>query len=74
MAVKEGARYRVGAGADQYSGGYGPEVYAGTPVSGTFGAGTLEKGGLVINTTDGKLFVNTGSKATPTWTVVGSQS
>jgi hypothetical protein len=74
MAVKEGARYRSGAAAGQYAGGWGIEVYAGTPVSGTFGAGTLEKGGLVINSDTGKLFINTGTKATPTWTVVGGQS
>jgi hypothetical protein len=74
MAVKEGARYRSAGVAGQYSGGYGPEIYAGTPVSGTFGAGTLEKGALVINSATGKLFINTGTKVAPTWTVVGSQS
>lgn len=34
----------------------------------------LPKGGLVIDTTNGKLYINTGSSAAPTWTVVGSQS
>lgn len=29
---------------------------------------------LLINITTGKLYINTGTKASPTWTVVGSQS
>jgi hypothetical protein len=32
------------------------------------------KGGLMTDTTNGKLYINTGSDTTPTWTVVGSQS
>lgn len=32
------------------------------------------KGGLLVDTTNGKLYINTGSDTTPTWTVVGSQS
>lgn len=32
------------------------------------------KGALVIDTTNAKLYVNTGTALVPTWTVVGSQS
>lgn len=32
------------------------------------------KGGRLIDTTNGKLYINTGSALSPTWTVVGSQS
>jgi hypothetical protein len=76
MAVITGARFRAGveAGTSGDLTGYGPALNAGAPVSGTTFAGTLQKGGLVIDTTNGKLYINTGTLATPTWTVVGSQS
>lgn len=32
------------------------------------------KGALVNDTTNGKLYINTGTAAAPTWTVVGAQS
>lgn len=32
------------------------------------------KGALLTDTTNGKLYINTGTAAAPTWTVVGSQS
>jgi hypothetical protein len=32
------------------------------------------KGAVVSDTTNGKLYINTGTAAAPTWTVVGSQS
>lgn len=32
------------------------------------------KGTLLTDTTNGKLYINTGTAAAPTWTVVGSQS
>ncbi len=43
--------------------------------SGTF-AGTVKAfpGSLVINLTNNKLYINTNTKASPTWTVVGTQS
>lgn len=44
-----------------------------TPGVDAFGLGA-PKGALVIDTTNGKLYINTGSAAEPTWTVVGSQS
>jgi hypothetical protein len=46
---------------------------AGVPGSGD-GAGYAEKGSLCTDRTNGKLYVNTGTKATPTWTVAGTQS
>jgi hypothetical protein len=70
MPYIEGARFRAGAeaGATGDTTGYGPALSAGTPADGTFGAGTLEKGGLVIDTTGAKLYMNTGTKGTPTYT------
>lgn len=32
------------------------------------------KGALAVDTTNGKLYINTGTALAPTWTVVGSQS
>lgn len=74
------ARYRTGveSGVSGDTTGYGPAIHTGTANAGTpgtaFGAGTIEAGGLVISTSGKKLFINTGTKAAPTWTVVGSQS
>jgi hypothetical protein len=34
----------------------------------------LPKGGLLIDTTNAKLYINTGTAAAPTWTVVGAQT
>ena len=34
----------------------------------------VPKGGQAVDTTNGKLYINTGTSAAPTWTVVGSQS
>lgn len=36
-----------------------------------FGAG---KGALLVDTTNGKLYINTGTAPVPTWTVVGTQT
>ena len=49
---------------------------AGAPTDGTSGtgAGFAGIGSLVSDTTNGKLYINTGTKASPTWTVVGGQS
>lgn len=44
-----------------------------TPGVDVFGKG-VPKGGLVTDTTNGKLYINTGTAAAPTWTVVGAQS
>lgn len=83
MSIIEGARQRAGvdAGVAGDLTGYGPAVYSstangGTPAGGTagFGAGTLVPGALVIAASSTKLFINTNTEASPTWTVVGSQS
>jgi len=49
---------------------------AGAPTAGVAGdgAGWAGIGSLAIDTTNGKLYINTNTKASPTWTVVGSQS
>ena len=44
---------------------------AGTPTASIAGYG---KGALAVDTTNGKLFINTGTHASATWTVVGTQS
>lgn len=49
---------------------------AGVPTAGASGdgAGWAGKGSQCTDTTNGKLYINTGTKASPTWTVVGAQS
>lgn len=47
---------------------------AGAPVNGTTGANVAGKGSLLIDYSNGKVYVNTNTKASPTWTVVGTQS
>jgi hypothetical protein len=42
--------------------------YAGTPATGTTLAGVADKGDLCIDTTNAKLYQNTNTKASPTWT------
>jgi hypothetical protein len=76
MAVITGARFRTGAnaGVSGDTTGYGPFVLAGVPVDGTSGtqAGVAEKGAICIDTTNGKLYVNGNTKASPTWKLVTS--
>lgn len=49
---------------------------AGAPTDGASGtgAGFAAKGSLCVDITNGKLEINTGTKASPTWTVVGAQT
>ena len=49
---------------------------AGAPTNGTSGtgAGFADKGSLYIDLTAGKIHINTNTKASPTWTVVGAQT
>lgn len=63
MGIIEGARER-------------PYTNAGAPSNGTNGtyANVAAKGSLLLDTTNAKLYVNTGTLASPTWTVVGSQT
>ena len=46
-------------------------VEAGTPTASISGFG---KGALGVDTTNGKLYINTGTFSSATWTLVGSQS
>jgi hypothetical protein len=45
--------------------------YAGTPTASVSGYG---KGALAVDTTNGKLYINTGTVSSATWTVVGTQA
>ena len=47
---------------------------AGVPVNGTTGANFAGTGSLYVNISTGILYINTNTLASPTWTVVGSQS
>jgi hypothetical protein len=49
---------------------------AGTPVDGTSGtgAGIAGPGSLITDITNKKLYIRTNTKASPTWTLVGSQT
>ncbi len=72
MPTIEGARHRNGS-SEGDTNGYGPFVNAGIPVNGTTYAGIAEKGSLVIDSTNGKLYINTGTKAASVWVVAGTQ-
>jgi len=45
-----------------------------TPGVNAAGVDQVPKGALLMDTTNAKLYVNTGTRAAPTWTVAGSQS
>jgi len=49
---------------------------AGAPTDGTSGThvGLASPGTLYIDTTNAKLYINTNTAASPTWTVVGAQT
>jgi hypothetical protein len=51
-------------------------VDAGAPVNGTSGtgAGFVGIGSVYINTTNGARYINTGTKASPTWSLLASGS
>lgn len=51
-------------------------VKNGAPTNGTSGdgAGEAGPGSLLVDRSGAKLYINTNTKASPTWTVVGSQS
>ncbi len=46
------------------------------PTSGAAGSyfGQAPKGSILSDTLNGKLYINTGTQAVPTWTVVGTQT
>lgn len=70
MPVIEGARYRTDSTVGDPA-TFGPYRTAGVP-SGL--NNIAEKGALCIDTTNAKLYINTGTKASNTWTVVGTQT
>jgi hypothetical protein len=47
-------------------------IKAGAPVGGDFN-GQADKGDLCTDSTNGKLYINTGTLAATVWTVVGTQ-
>lgn len=53
-----------------------PAVNSGAPVDGTSGTnvGLSAKGTLLTDETNGILYINTGTLASPTWTKVGTQT
>lgn len=53
---------------------FGPLLFAGAPTNGTTYANKAAKGCLLIDTTNGILYINTNTQASPTWTKVGTQT
>jgi hypothetical protein len=51
--------------------GYLFDWFAGVPTASIKG---YSKGALAVDTTNGKLYINTGSASSATWTVVGDQT
>lgn len=75
MAIIEGSRRRGGAAVaagDTDIIGFGPYLHAGVPT--TAFNNIAEKGALCVDITNAKLYINTGTKASNTWTVVGTQT
>lgn len=75
--VIEGALVRPSSAAyNATAGSVGPFTNAGAPVDGTSGTqkGFAAKGALLIDTTNAVLYINTGTLASPTWVVVGTQA
>ena len=57
------------------TGGTSPAVSVAQTTAGVAASGRgAPKGRLLTDTTNGKMYVNTGTALSPTWTVVGSQS
>lgn len=69
MAVIEGTGTLL-----EGSGHAAPFRNAGAPTDGVTFANRAAIGALLVDTTNGKLYINTGTQASPTWTVVGTQS
>lgn len=59
-----------------FRGGGGIVTFTGTINTSTTYAGTVKArpSNLLIDLTGQKLYINTGTQASPTWTVVGAQS
>jgi hypothetical protein len=50
-----------------------PIITQGAPTNGVTGAGTADKGTNLTDVTNGILYINTGTLASPVWTKVGTQ-
>lgn len=76
MGVSQMTRGVSSAAYFQLKGGARIVTFTGTINTSTTYAGTYNAniGTLLIDLTGKKLYINTGTKASPTWTVVGSQS
>lgn len=74
MPVMPGSRERLSAGYSQ--GEYGPFINEGAPTNDDTLVGTAVVGSLLIDTTNGKLYICTATNGTDeiTWTVVGAQT
>ncbi len=68
MPIIETGRVIEGSGLDA------PLRNAGAPTNSVTFAGIIAVGGLLIDTTNKVLYINTGTQAAPTYTVVGAQS
>ncbi len=77
MPIIEGSLPRIGANnsgvfaSGNALGSLGPFATAGVPTT-NFNA-VAAKGALCTDCTNGKLYINTGTLASNTWTVVGTQ-
>ncbi len=73
MGIIEGAYGRAGYTQVGSSGALGPFESAGVPASGYLN-GIAKKGAIVVDTTNGKQYTNTGTLAATVWTVTGAQT
>jgi hypothetical protein len=72
MAIIEGAKLRTGALSGSATGDIGPFEYAGVPAGGYLN-GVAKKGAILTDTTNGILYVQTGTLASTAWTKAGVQ-
>lgn len=72
MPTIEGSYPRPGYVTAGATGSVGPFESAGVPT--TAFNGIAKKGALCTDTTNAKLYINTGTLAANTWTVVGTQT
>jgi hypothetical protein len=72
MGIIIGGTITPGSGLDS------PLLHAGAPVNGVLGTGTfagiVPKGGLLNDITNGILYQNTGTQASPVWSKVGAET
>ena len=74
--IMPGSRQRGAAtvgGTGENDGSVGPFLSAGVPASGYLN-NVAGKGAIVIDTTNGKAYINTGTLSATVYTVVGAQT